>query len=96
MEKLGYITREQAPNNRKNVYICLTRKGRALEKKLVPLAEDVNRVAVRRVKAADLATTRNTLLAIIENLTQDELSSINPHRRVPSTRELARLVSEAG
>ena len=96
MEKLGYITREQAPNNKKNVYICLTRKGRALEKKLVPLAEDVNRVAVRRVKAADLAITRKTLLAIIENLAQDELSSSNPHRRVPSTRELARLVSEAG
>ena len=95
METLGYITRRQMPNNKKNVYICLTRKGRALEKKLVPLAEDVNRVAVRGVKAADLAVTRRTLLAMIENLSQDELSSDNPQRRVPSTRELARLVSEA-
>jgi DNA-binding MarR family transcriptional regulator len=95
MEKLGYITRRQLPNNKKNVYIVLTRKGRALEKKLVPLAEEVNRVAVRGVKSPDIATTRRTLLAMIENLSEDELSSENPQRRVPSTRELARLVSEA-
>jgi DNA-binding MarR family transcriptional regulator len=95
MEKLGYITRRQLPNNKKNVYIVLTRKGRALEKKLVPLAEEVNRVAVRGVKSSDIATTRRTLLAMIENLSEDELSSDNPQRRVPSTRELARLVSEA-
>ena len=38
MERLGYITRRQAPNNKKNVYIHLTPKGKGLKKKLVPLA----------------------------------------------------------
>jgi DNA-binding MarR family transcriptional regulator len=95
METLGYITRKQAPNNKKNVYVCLTRKGRALEKKLVPLAEEVNRVAVRRAKPSEIAITRKTLLALIESLTEDELSSTNASRRVPSTRELARRVSDA-
>ena len=48
MEKLGYITRRHLPDNRKNVYVFLTPKGRQLKDKLVPLAEDVNRIAVDR------------------------------------------------
>ncbi|MCH8858321.1 MAG: MarR family transcriptional regulator [Proteobacteria bacterium] len=73
MGKRGYIVRKQAPHNRKNVYIFLTPKGRALKIKLVPLAEDVNNIAVRRIRAADIATTRKTLIAIIENLAKDGL-----------------------
>jgi DNA-binding MarR family transcriptional regulator len=68
MEKLGYIERRQAPGNRKNVYVHLTPQGHALEKKLVPLAKDVNKVATRGVKADDLATTRRVLLAMLDNL----------------------------
>src|SRR5919198_1108406 len=34
MEKLGYVTREQRSRNRKNVYVQLTPKGRALKAKL--------------------------------------------------------------
>jgi DNA-binding MarR family transcriptional regulator len=75
LDKLGYITRKQAPNNKKNVYIHLTRKGRALRKKLEPLAEEVNRIAVRGVPPADVAATRKTLLAVIENLARDEIIS---------------------
>lgn len=68
MEELGYVERRQLPGNRKNVYVHLTPQGRALQKKLVPLAEDVNKVATRGVKAADLATTRKVLLAMLDNL----------------------------
>ena len=95
MEKFGYVTRRQMPDNRKNVYIYLTAKGQSLKGKLVPLAEEVNRVAVRGVRPADLAAARSALLAIIENLARDELESTNKRRRVPSTRELARLVAQA-
>lgn len=95
MEKLGYVTRRQMPDNRKNVYIFLTAKGQSLKGKLVPLAEEVNRVAVRGVRPADLAATRRALLAVIENLARDELESANKRRRVPSTRELARRVADA-
>src|SRR6202521_2943304 len=38
MEKLGLITRKQAHRNKKNVFVHLTRKGRLLKTKLVPLA----------------------------------------------------------
>jgi DNA-binding MarR family transcriptional regulator len=68
MERLGYIERRQVPENRKNVYVHLTPQGRALQKKLVPLAEVVNKVATRGVKAGDLATTRRVLLAMLDNL----------------------------
>ena len=72
MEARGYIERRQRPDNRKNVYIHLTRKGRALEAKLVPLARDVNRVAVRGMSRTDAARLRELLVAVIRNLGEDE------------------------
>jgi DNA-binding MarR family transcriptional regulator len=86
MERLGYVVRRQRDDDRKKVYVFLTPKGRALKRALVPLAEDVNRIAARGVGKADVATTRAVLLAIIENLARDEQT-----RRMPSTRALARL-----
>ena len=93
MEKLGYIARRQMPDNRKKVYVFLTPKGRELKDKLVPLAEDVNRIAVAGVPADHIAATRRTLLAIIENLARDEAETADPERRIPSTRELASRVA---
>jgi DNA-binding MarR family transcriptional regulator len=93
MERLGYVSRRQRPDNRKNVHVYLTPKGRSLKGKLVPLAEDVNRVAVAGLPAGDVARMREVLLAIIENLARDEGPPENPARRVPSTRELAKRVS---
>lgn len=72
MEKRGYVTKRQAPDNRKNNYVFLTAKGRALKKRLIPLAEEVNQIAVGKVKKSDIAVTRKTLLSIIANLAQDE------------------------
>ncbi len=96
MEKLGYITRRQMPDNRKKVYVFLTSKGRELKDKLVPLAEDVNTIAVAGVPADNIAVTRQTLLAIIENLARDDAASDDPARRIPSTRELASRVAAGG
>ncbi len=92
---LGYVTRKQAQDNRKNLCIRLTGKGRALRKELEPLAKDVNKVAVRGVKTSEVLATRRTLLAIIENLAADEFATKGETRRVPSTRELSRIVSDA-
>ena len=95
MEKLGLITRRRAPGNKKNLYVFLTPKGRALKRKLVPLAQEANAVAVDGLSERDVERTRRTLLAIIENLARDEAAAPES-RRVPSTRELARLVSDGG
>ena len=88
MERLGYVVRRRRPDDRKKVYVFLTLKGRSLRKTLVPLAEEVNRIAVRHVRSADIARTRKLLLSIIENLARDEQSA---DMRMPSTRELGRL-----
>jgi DNA-binding MarR family transcriptional regulator len=96
MEKLGYVTRKQLPDSRKKVYVFLTAKGRALRPKLVPLAEEVNEIALAGVPADDVAATRRTLLVMIEALARDEAEQTRLEHRIPSTRELARLVAEAG
>lgn len=75
MEKLGYVTRRHTRENRKNVYVHLTPKGRALKAKLVPLAEEVNHLALRGVSAADVTATRRTLLTIIDNLSRSSRRS---------------------
>src|SRR5437763_13139520 len=70
MEELGYITRTQTSENRKNVYVHLTPKGRALRAKLVPLAEQVNEIGLRGVSAQDRVAAQRALLAVIENLSR--------------------------
>ena len=95
MERLGYVVRQPSPTSRKEVHIYLTRKGRGLKNKLVPLAEEVNKVAQGEIDTAAIATTRRTLLAFIENLAADEMESLTTRRRILSTRELSRLLGGA-
>src|ERR1700674_1585407 len=76
MESRGYIVRRQLAGNRRKVHIFLTTRGRALKRTLVPLAEAVNRIAVRGVTSADIAATRRTLMSVLVNLARDELRSL--------------------
>jgi DNA-binding MarR family transcriptional regulator len=85
MERLGYVTRRRIAGDRKKIYVFLTAQGRHLKRQLVPLAESVNRIAVRGVKPRDVRTTRDVLLTMIANLAQDELGRDLP---MPSTRAL--------
>lgn len=71
MELLGYITLVQRPENRKNVYVFLTSKGKRLRKVLVPLAEEVNAVAMEGLSESEIAVTRRALLVMIGNLTRE-------------------------
>ncbi len=93
MERLGFVARRQMPDNRKNVYVFLTPKGRALKDTLVPLAEEVNAIAIRGVPPDAVAATRETLLAMIQNLAGDEAAAAAAGRRVLSTRDGARAVA---
>ena len=93
MERLGYVVRRRRPGDRKKVYVFLTREGRGLRRKLVPLAEEVNQIAVRDVRSREIARARKLLLSIIENLARDEQRA---DMRMPSTRELGRLNGGVG
>lgn len=72
MEQMGLIERRQLAGNRKNMHVFLTPAGRALEQKLVPLAEEVNAISVRGLPEKTVATLRKSLLAMIENLAAEE------------------------
>jgi len=71
MEKLGYLTRQKMPGNKKQIRVFLAPKGMALRSLIVPCAEEVNRIVIAGISAEDLAATRRTLLAVIENLNGD-------------------------
>jgi MarR family transcriptional regulator, organic hydroperoxide resistance regulator len=78
MEKLGYITRQKMAGNKKQIRVFLTSKGMGLRSLVVPCAQEVNRMVIEGIPAEDLAATRRTLLAVIENLNgdaQDELEA---------------------
>ena len=73
MESMGLIERRQLPGNRKNMHVFLTPEGQALQKVLVPLAEDVNRISVAGLPEKSVVSVRKCLLTMIENLAADDL-----------------------
>ncbi len=72
MENMGLIERRHLSGNRKNMHVFLTPAGRALEKKLVPLAEEVNQISVEGISGKSITALRVTLLTMIENLARAE------------------------
>jgi len=90
MEDVGYIVRRNKPGNLRKQHVNLTPRGRALKKKLVPLAEAVNEVATAGLDPADVVTTRKTMLAMIVNLAKDEASAAAQGEVMPSTRSMRR------
>jgi MarR family transcriptional regulator, organic hydroperoxide resistance regulator len=72
METLGFIERRQLAGNRKNMHVFLTVEGTALKGKLVPLAEEVNRISVEGMSDTTITTVRRALLTMIENLAKEE------------------------
>jgi DNA-binding MarR family transcriptional regulator len=71
MERLGYIERRRRPGNKKNIYVYLTAQGRALREKLEPIAVGINERSIEGISDADIASTRRTLLAMIDNLARE-------------------------
>jgi DNA-binding MarR family transcriptional regulator len=71
MEARGLVVRRRLAQSRRNVYVFLTARGRSLQETLVPLAVEVNRIALQAVAARDVAATRRTLLHMLENLAAD-------------------------
>ncbi|NDP43916.1 MAG: winged helix-turn-helix transcriptional regulator, partial [Aromatoleum sp.] len=90
MESRGYIVRRPFADNRRKIHIFLTVRGRALRRALVPLAEEINRIALAGASVADVTATRRTLLALLENLAREEARSASGSGHVVPPREAAR------
>ena len=73
MEREGWVSRGQQGGNRRKVYVTLTPAGQALRARLVPLAEQINEVAVRGASAAEIETVRRLLLRMLANLADDDM-----------------------
>ena len=72
MAERGYIVRRTVAGDRRKKGVFLTARGRALERKLVPLAVAVNAIAVRGIAPRQVVATRETLIALLANLAADE------------------------
>lgn len=68
MESQGLIERRFQDGNRKKIYIYLTPKGRDLKDVLIPIAEELNEVAIRGLSESEIKVVHRALLGIIENL----------------------------
>lgn len=68
MEARELVERRVAPGDARGRRVFLTKRGRALQKKLVPLVRRLVESMTAGVGAEDLATTRRTLQQMFENL----------------------------
>ena len=71
MQGLGYIEIRHLAQNKKNKHVFLTAMGQALRKKLVPLAQQSNRVSVAGLSHEEVLQARKVLLHLLHNLVQD-------------------------
>ena len=78
MEKLGYIARHKMAGNKKQIRVFLTARGMGLRSTIVPCAQEVNRIVIAGIPPEDLAATRRTLLAVIDNLADDAAAEFEP------------------
>lgn len=87
MEEQGLVElRRERGKGRARVY--LSARGRRLERQLVPLAEDVNAVALAGMSPDETAMLRRLLLIMVENLAGYEIAALERGLRIPSTRDM--------
>jgi DNA-binding MarR family transcriptional regulator len=70
MERQGILERRADSDDGRARRIHLTRNGRALKKKLVPLVEDIVGRMVEGIDERALVTTRSALRRMYENLAE--------------------------
>jgi DNA-binding MarR family transcriptional regulator len=68
MQERGYLEREVDAKDSRVRIVKLTRRGRALQKKLVPVVQSLVEGAVKGIADEDLVTTRATLRRMFENV----------------------------
>ena len=68
MEAAGLLTRTIDDKDARSRIVQLTREGKALRKKLVPVAKSIVARLEAGIPEADLLTTRRTLRRLFENL----------------------------
>jgi DNA-binding MarR family transcriptional regulator len=70
MEARGIVQRRRSAEDARVQIVQLTRRGRALKDKLVPVARALVARVVRGIDEKDIAVTRSTLARMFENMQQ--------------------------
>lgn len=68
MEKSGLVARHEDPQDARTRLVKLTRSGKALQDKLVPVAKQLVSQLEHGIPDADLETTHRTLTRMLANL----------------------------
>jgi len=68
MQRRGLLSRTRPNSNARTVEITLTRQGRTLVERLIPLAQRHEQVALSDLAADEIATLKKNLVAIYRNL----------------------------
>jgi DNA-binding MarR family transcriptional regulator len=68
MQSAGLVRRERSEVDRRSMHVYLTPEGKALERKLIPVAATIQRQATANISDDDLATFMRVLATIRENL----------------------------
>jgi DNA-binding MarR family transcriptional regulator len=71
MEKLDLVRRDRSTSDRRKVHVFLTERSRRLESVLVPMAEEVNKIALKGIEPVELVLLRRLLNVIEINLQSD-------------------------
>src|SRR5262252_7238556 len=71
METRGIVQRRRSTEDARVQTVHLTRRGRALKDKLVPVVRALVERLVRGIEPADIATTRASLARMFENMQPD-------------------------
>jgi len=77
METNGHLVRRHMGDNRRKQHVFLTPAGKTLKKQLVPLAVEVNQIAMRDLSKTQVIKLREYLLGMIENLAESETADDN-------------------
>ncbi len=68
LEQRDLVTRRSAPSDSRAKLVFLTRAGKAMKPKLVPVAKGLVEAMIAGIPKDDLVATRRTLRRIFENL----------------------------
>jgi MarR family transcriptional regulator, organic hydroperoxide resistance regulator len=78
MTHRGLIQRERDTADRRQVFVSLTPKGRALKKRLLPYASELNKIAIRGIPKEDVELCLAVFSKMASNLEAEFKETENP------------------
>jgi len=71
MEKNGLVQRKRDPRDSRRIIVRLTRKGRKLQYQLLPLAEEINQIALKGSSVKEIESLKKHLRDLHERLERE-------------------------